>query len=97
MRIEPMFFPAHRHLTLAHKITPIANNKLKITLIESKREIEVDATIAQMHQAYNELIKGRYIQDAYYFLNASEREFLKTGMTDEEWERLAIGIDNFIN
>ena len=29
---------------------------------------------------------GAYIQDAFYMLNEDEREFVKTGITEEEWE-----------
>jgi hypothetical protein len=30
--------------------------------------------------------KGAMIQDAFPFLSAGEREFLKTGITPEEWD-----------
>jgi len=33
-------------------------------------------------------ISGLHIQDAFSFLTASEREFLMTGLTPEEWDNL---------
>jgi hypothetical protein len=29
---------------------------------------------------------GKLIQDAYYFLDAEEREFIQTGITPDEWK-----------
>jgi hypothetical protein len=37
---------------------------------------------------YNWQIKGMLIQTAFYMLNAGEREFLLSGTTPEEWDRM---------
>lgn len=36
---------------------------------------------------------GTLIQDAFPMLTASEREFIKTGITPEEWDRMFGGDD----
>lgn len=35
--------------------------------------------------AYNKWVGGSCIQDAFDILSPEEREFIKTGITDEEW------------
>lgn len=37
---------------------------------------------------YNWMVKDMYIQDAFNFLTAGEREFLLTGLTPEEWDKM---------
>jgi hypothetical protein len=43
-----------------------------------------DVTIEMMKQAHEDYTHGRYIQDAYSFLSADQRNFLITGMLPEE-------------
>lgn len=38
--------------------------------------------------AYLAWQSGAYIQDALHMLSASDREFLQTGMTNEEWDAM---------
>jgi hypothetical protein len=46
------------------------------------RSIDLPVTEAQVEE-YN---RGAYIQNAFPNLTAGEREFIKSGVTDEEWE-----------
>jgi hypothetical protein len=41
-------------------------------------------------QAYND---GALLQDAFHFLDADEREFIKTGITPEQWNRIFGGAE----
>ena len=50
-----------------------------------QRTMELDITEKQLHAWQNE---GVLIQDAFPNLTPAEREFLMTGMTDEEWNEL---------
>ena len=40
-------------------------------------------TFAEGARMYNE---GALLQDAFHFLTPAEREFVKTGITPEEWD-----------
>jgi len=52
-------------------------------------EIVVDASLDRMNQAwYNWTMKGQFVQDAFKFLNAGQREFLLTGITEERWKQI---------
>lgn len=59
---------------------------MKITrtsqLTEITRTRELDVTDAQMEN----YAAGMFIQDAFPNLSPSDREFIKTGITDEEWD-----------
>ena len=48
------------------------------------RSKELDITEAQL-KAYN---NGALLQNAFPNLSAGDREFFKSGMTDEEWNEL---------
>lgn len=47
------------------------------------RTRELDVTNDQLDAYYN---KGKLIQDAFPHLSPSDREFIMTGMSDEDWE-----------
>jgi len=49
------------------------------------REMEIDVCPQQI----KEWEEGRLIQDAMPNLTPSEREFIMTGTTDEEWETMS--------
>ena len=56
--------------------------KCPITGVQNKKEIDVtEEQLKLWHE-------GTLIQDAMPDLTASEREFIKTGLTDEAWEQL---------
>jgi hypothetical protein len=54
------------------------------------RTKEIDVTIAQI-LAWEE---GELIQDAMPHLSADDREFVKTGITGEEWDQLFGGAED---
>ena len=48
--------------------------------------MELNCSEAELAQGFNLYDGGALLQDAFPFLNAGEREFLKTGITPQEWE-----------
>ena len=62
------------------------SNKLKLTrtsmLSGKTNSMELDITRDQLHAYHGE---GALLQDAFPNLNADEREFIKTGITPQEW------------
>jgi hypothetical protein len=48
------------------------------------REMEMDIT----KEEFTRYINGVLLQDAFPHLTDSQREFFKTGITDEEWQTL---------
>ena len=63
--------------------------RTRIKAVDLDREVVVDHTIQRMSQGwYNWQVEGDYIQNAFDFLTASEREFLQTGLTEAEWDDL---------
>ena len=59
---------------LIHKVSPISN-KLNA--------MEIDVTCSQI---YDWEVEGMLIQQAMPNLTADEREFIKTGITPQEWD-----------
>jgi hypothetical protein len=53
------------------------------------RTLDLPVTFAQMAEYQN----GALLQDAFPDLSAGDREFIKTGITDEEWEQHMGGDD----
>lgn len=49
---------------------------------------EIPVTIAELRHGYDKIYGGAYIQDAFPQLSADDREFLKTGITSEEWDSI---------
>jgi len=47
---------------------------------------ETTMTLCFNQQDYQDWIDGMFIQDAMPYLTPAEREFLMTGITEEEWE-----------
>jgi len=55
-----------------------------LTNTESSMDLPLTATqLAQGHTLWE---GGTLLQDAFPMLNASEREFIKTGITPQQWE-----------
>lgn len=44
---------------------------------------EIDVTQEQLDEYY---LRGKLLQDAFPHLSPADREFIKTGITDEEWK-----------
>ena len=52
------------------------------------RELNVPHSQWKMLQGWRKYQKGSLIQDCFHFLTAEEREFMLTGMTPTEQERM---------
>lgn len=53
------------------------------------KKMTVDASIMQMEEGWHRWIEmGNMVQDAFPFLSSDEREFLMTGTTPAEWDRM---------
>lgn len=50
--------------------------------------MDIDMTPEEYEAACIARARGAKIQDAYPMLNPAEREFIMTGITDEEWSML---------
>lgn len=50
-----------------------------------ERTLDLDVTPEQLDRYY---IQGALLQEAFPNLTAGEREFIKTGITDEEWDSM---------
>ena len=48
----------------------------------------LNCTMAQLLEGANLYNKGALLQNAFSFLNADEREFVKTGTTPEVWNEM---------
>jgi hypothetical protein len=77
-----------------YRITQEARRK--VSRIETNgKHIEVNATVTDLNQAwFNWYVKGNLIQDAFPFLNADEREFIMTGTTKTEWDKMWDNIES---
>ena len=57
--------------------SPFSGKENTMTLNISREEFQ---------KALKRYVAGAYIQDAFHMLDADEREFLKTGITPDEWD-----------
>jgi len=55
---------------------------------KQEKERILDADFDSMNDGFNAYQNGSLIQSAFPFLSNSEREFILTGLTDEEWEEM---------
>lgn len=63
--------------------------RTRIKSVDLQKEITVDHSIQRMSQGWYEWTQeGESIQNAFPFLQPSEREFLMTGILDDEWNEL---------
>lgn len=62
---------------------------LKTVITLGDKSITVNHSIDRINQAwYDWQIGDKFIQDAFYFLTADEREFIMSGVTPEEWKEM---------
>lgn len=75
----------------------IFNNQSMLTGINHRMEIDIGARSEEEFQSHLDRYRETrdYIQDVFPYLNADEREFIKTGITPEEWERYISEEDPF--
>jgi hypothetical protein len=57
-------------------------------LTGNKHTLELPLTPEQAEDGLYKLKDGAYIQDAFPTLTPDQREFIRTGITAEEWETL---------
>ena len=50
--------------------------------------MELPITEKEYAEAYRNWIKGMYIQDAFPTLTPDQREFIKTGITPDYWNKM---------
>ena len=74
---------------MTYKLREVFGPKSQTHIETVGGHIIVDANIRELDQAwYNWKVKGYYVQDAFHFLNAEQREFLMTGLTPEDWKKM---------
>jgi hypothetical protein len=57
-------------------------------LTNVERTLDLDVTMAQLDSYY---IDNLLLQDAFPNLTPADREFIKTGITEDEWEEVFAG------
>lgn len=63
------------------------NNKTMVSM--QGKKLSINMPMQQFLMCWFDWqMKGHYIQDAFKDLSSSEREFLMTGITPEEWKEL---------
>lgn len=73
---------------IAHTAYPATDDRSVLIRTKSGVEMEINCTPTQYLAGLQAYKKGAYMQDAFSFLSAGEREFLISGLTPAEWERL---------
>ena len=68
-------------------IIPDGENCIVIEL-SGNRSMNFGCTAETLWEGVTSWITGESVQDAFPFLDASEREFLLTGLFPEEWDTL---------
>lgn len=56
-------------------------------LFQTTSQMELPMSAEQFHIAYKQWIQGELIQNAFARLNPDQREFIKTGITPEQWDK----------
>jgi len=75
---------------IEHVAEPTDDGMVVIRL-SSGRSLAIDCTMEQYVDGMSFYKKGELIQNAFHFLSSSEREFLLTGLTDEEFDAVTLG------
>lgn len=50
--------------------------------------MEIPLSEEEYQESYSRFISGSFVQDAFPTLTPNQREFILTGTTPEEWDRL---------
>lgn len=80
-----MKFTRTNHKT-GREYTFESQGALATKITTNGKSIVVEHPIDQINQSYYDWQnRGKFIQDAFRYLNADEREFIMTGTTKEEW------------
>jgi hypothetical protein len=73
---------------IAHTAYPAIDNRSVLIRAKSGAEMEIDCTPEQYLAGLEAYKNGALMQDAFHFLTASQREFLISGLNQDEWERM---------
>lgn len=63
-------------------------NEVMLQDLSTSKDMWLKCTIEQFNKGVLDYEKGALIQNAFPFLSPGEREFLLTGMNDEEFDNL---------
>jgi len=67
-----------------------------VVVLDNGKEMELNCSPQDFGRAYHAYHKNRMmIQDAFPFLTNEEREFLISGLTPEEWNRIFSNPEEF--
>ena len=62
-------------------------------LFQTTSQMELPMTVKQFESAHRQWVNGELIQNAFSRLNDNQREFIKTGITPEQWNTIFSGED----
>jgi hypothetical protein len=69
--------------------TITSTGPMEVAVKVNSKKLAVQASIQQMEEGWIRwTVQGNMVQDAFPFLSSGEREFLMTGITDDEWDQL---------
>ena len=71
-----------------HYVLTGDRNKDETVIFRRGKRVTVPHNIEKLSQAWFHWMNGKFVQDAFPFLTADEREFLMTGITKEEWNKI---------
>ncbi len=64
-------------------------NTTKVQLSGTNKIITFEFPIERLLQSWFDWqIKGKFIQEAFNYLNSDQREFIHTGLTPKEWNKI---------
>ena len=79
-------------MTTGHKTRPLTDDTTLVLLrcmYGRDRQMILDCTQEQFWDGMKAYTEGAYMQDAFRMLNPIQREYLLTGLTDDEFQEAA--------
>ena len=74
---------------LSFKFRELQGGTIEVVLTRDLKTMGFKCSAEQMRQGMKSYSAGALVQNAFSFLSVAEREFLMTGMTQEEWDAMA--------
>lgn len=71
-----------------HKAFPSESDRAVLIVLASGKQMQINCSAKQYLDGLKAYVEGAMIQDAFPFLDAGEREFLMSGITPDEWDRM---------
>lgn len=78
-------------LTELHAVQDTPRTEIRTNWGPTQKNIIVMHDIERISEAWRQWEYGRFIQDAFHFLSADEREFIMTGLTRKDWDSMYPG------